>query len=94
MRGKNYTETGSHQEYGGKRYSDSVPARENVEGADFATLPGGTSDSSKWKLGGCPRCRGDVFLDSEDGVLLGHCLQCGYVGARSAAPAPRPISDG
>jgi len=43
-------------------------------------LAGGASNNHKWELRGCPRCRGDVFLDSEDGELLGHCLQCGYVG--------------
>ena len=43
-----------------------------------------------WELRGCPRCNGDIFLDSEDGDLLEHCLQCGYVGlavvARKASP--------
>ncbi|MCL2281421.1 MAG: hypothetical protein FWC25_02015 [Dehalococcoidia bacterium] len=39
-------------------------------------------DNTRWKLGGCPRCYGDVFLDSEDGQTLSHCLQCGYVGVR------------
>lgn len=36
--------------------------------------------SDKWSLGGCPRCHGDVFLDTDEGEVLGHCLQCGYVG--------------
>ena len=62
---------------------------QKAEGVGGAMLPGGTSDSDKWKLGGCPRCHGDVFLDSEDGKLLGHCLQCGYVGTRVVTPAPR-----
>jgi hypothetical protein len=34
----------------------------------------------KWVLHGCPRCEGDVFLDIEEGEILGHCLQCGFVG--------------
>lgn len=58
---------------------------------EIATLPEGSSDSEKWRLGGCPRCHGDVFLDSEDGQVLGHCLQCGYVGARVVATAAKPL---
>ncbi len=49
---------------------------------EIAALPKGNSENDKWRLGGCPRCHGDVFLDSEDGQVLGHCLQCGYVGAK------------
>ena len=45
-----------------------------------------------WELRGCPRCNGDIFLDSEDGDLLEHCLQCGYVGlavvARKSGACP------
>ncbi len=55
---------------------------ENSKGLEVVTLSGESADSDKWRLGGCPRCHGDVFLDSEDGELLGHCLQCGYVGTR------------
>ncbi len=51
-------------------------------------LPGDPKDGDRWRLGGCPRCKGDVFLDSEDGQVLGHCLQCGYVGARINPPIP------
>jgi hypothetical protein len=54
----------------------------NTEGLQLILLTRQISDGEKWKLGGCPRCHGDVFLDSEAGELLGHCLQCGYVGAR------------
>jgi hypothetical protein len=52
------------------------------EGGKVVTLSESEENSDKWRLGGCPRCHGDVFLDSEDGELLGHCLQCGYVGTR------------
>ena len=48
----------------------------------IVSLPKSNVDNARWKLGGCPRCFGDVFLDSEDGQVLGHCLQCGYVGVR------------
>ncbi len=30
----------------------------------------------KWKLKSCPRCYGDMFIDS----WSKHCLQCGYTG--------------
>ena len=32
----------------------------------------------------CPRCRGDLFLDRNDGPAVLNCLQCG----RSFAPPP------
>lgn len=35
---------------------------------------------TRWKLKGCPRCGGDVFLDVEEEGWFGHCLQCGYTG--------------
>ncbi len=31
-----------------------------------------------WKLKNCPRCGGDVFLDSEEHIWYEQCLQCGY----------------
>ncbi len=32
-----------------------------------------------WKLKGCPRCGGDVFLDrDEENRWYEQCLQCGY----------------
>jgi hypothetical protein len=55
-------------------------ARITTERPETTRQISGTSEDDRWKLGGCPRCHGDVFLDSEDGELLGHCLQCGYVG--------------
>jgi hypothetical protein len=67
-----------------------APTGRDNESVEPIPLPGGTSDSDKWKLGGCPRCHGDVFLDSEDGQVLGHCLQCGYVGARIITPVQIP----
>ena len=34
----------------------------------------------KWQLGGCPRCRGDLYLDNRDDRRYAEqiCLQCGY----------------
>jgi hypothetical protein len=60
----------------------------NTEGFQFILLTRQNSNGEKWKLGGCPRCHGDVFLDSEAGELLGHCLQCGYVGASVVTTGP------
>jgi hypothetical protein len=62
--------------------SGTDPVMGKSDGLEVVTLSGEQGDSDKWRLGGCPRCHGDVFLDSEDGELLGHCLQCGYVGTR------------
>ena len=31
-----------------------------------------------WKLKGCPRCGGDVFVDCDPYGRCEHCLQCGY----------------
>lgn len=50
-------------------------------------IPGYTGSTSRnWNIDGCPRCHGDVFLDTEDGDLLAHCLQCGYVGLSARQP--------
>jgi len=31
-----------------------------------------------WKLKGCPRCRGDIFVHKESDGIYEHCLSCGY----------------
>jgi ribosomal protein S27AE len=31
-----------------------------------------------WKLKGCVRCRGDVFLAKDENGWYEQCLQCGY----------------
>jgi ribosomal protein S27AE len=31
-----------------------------------------------WKLKGCVRCRGDVFLAEDEHGRYEQCLQCGY----------------
>ena len=33
----------------------------------------------KWKFKGCPRCKGDMFIDQEADGCYEHCLLCGYV---------------
>ncbi len=75
MRTKHYL--GAHE----KTEQKPVQSKSGKE-IEIAALPKGNSENDKWRLGGCPRCHGDVFLDSEDGQVLGHCLQCGYVGAK------------
>ena len=63
--------------YTGTNPHASAGITKDVEGVLMQRV---TSIDNKWELRGCPRCHGDVFLDSEDGDILGHCLQCGYVG--------------
>jgi hypothetical protein len=66
-----------------KNYLGAKAKPEPVAELMVVSLPESTFGNARWKLGGCPRCYGDVFLDSEDGQMLGHCLQCGYVGVRT-----------
>lgn len=32
----------------------------------------------KWRLGQCPRCKGDLRLEEEEYEKVYTCLQCGY----------------
>ena len=32
-----------------------------------------------WKLRGCPRCAGDVYIEKDYDSTYERCLQCGYV---------------
>ena len=32
-----------------------------------------------WKLKGCPRCGGDIFLERDEDRWYEQCLQCSYV---------------
>jgi len=34
---------------------------------------------AEWKLKGCPKCGGDVFLDSLEHRWFEQCLQCSYM---------------
>jgi len=31
-----------------------------------------------WRYKGCPRCRGDIFIDEDWDRAYFKCLQCGY----------------
>ena len=33
---------------------------------------------AKWKVKGCPRCSGDMFIDKDLDSLYEQCLQCSY----------------
>ena len=32
-----------------------------------------------WKFKSCPRCGGDIFVDSDQHSWYEQCLQCGYL---------------
>jgi hypothetical protein len=31
-----------------------------------------------WNIKGCPKCRGDIFIDEDINSCYEKCLQCGY----------------
>jgi len=31
-----------------------------------------------WNFKKCPRCKGDTYIDEDNGVCFEKCLQCGY----------------
>ena len=35
----------------------------------------------------CPRCNGDVFMDTEENDCFSHCLQCGFTGIKKPIDA-------
>lgn len=42
-----------------------------------------------WKIKQCNRCGGDVYVDTDEGMLFDHCLQCGYESQHPRAGCPR-----
>ena len=42
-----------------------------------------------WKMRNCPRCGGDIFLDTDGTLFFDHCLQCGYIRRRSKECCPK-----
>ena len=38
----------------------------------------GREDGMMWRLKGCPKCNGDVFLEKDIDGWYERCLQCGY----------------
>jgi len=49
-----------------------------------------------WKLKGCPRCGGDVFIDREFDVWYAQCLQCSHRREVDAVDEPKkqPVTAG
>ncbi len=48
-----------------------------------------------WKIKGCTRCGGDLFLDRDQYGWQEHCLQCGYRGdLESIAEAKKQMAEG
>ena len=41
-----------------------------------------------WKTKSCPKCGGDLFIDSEDHIMFDHCLQCSYMKTHTEAKCP------
>lgn len=41
--------------------------------------PRGGGDAVMWRLKGCPKCGGDVFIDHDMNGWYEQCLQCGYL---------------
>jgi hypothetical protein len=49
---------------------------------------------SKWKLKGCPRCKGDLLVERLQGRWDEYCLQCGYRRDLKVISAQIPTTDG
>ena len=41
-----------------------------------------------WRMRSCPKCGGDLFMDVEGDIWFDHCLQCGYMHARTNEVCP------
>jgi len=46
-----------------------------------------------WKLKKCPRCHGDLFLDSDTDGWYEQCLQCGYRRGMKALTEAKPVPE-
>ena len=47
-----------------------------------------------WKLKGCPRCGGDVFLDRDLSNWSEQCIQCGYMHELKSIDKPDKVPVG
>jgi predicted nucleic acid-binding Zn ribbon protein len=56
-----------------KKYMEQGPKQE-------VAISGNSIGSERWNLRACPRCHGDMYLESEIGDTFYHCLLCGFVG--------------
>jgi DNA-directed RNA polymerase subunit M/transcription elongation factor TFIIS len=41
-----------------------------------------------WKTKSCPKCGGDLYIDSEDHIVFDHCLQCSFMKAYAEVKCP------
>jgi len=46
----------------------------------------------KWKLHGCPRCHGDVFVERDEYGWYEQCLQCAYRRELSGVYEPSKVA--
>ena len=44
----------------------------------LCTRIGEVRGMTMWKFKGCPRCRGDMFLERDQSAWYEKCLQCSY----------------
>jgi hypothetical protein len=50
---------------------------------------------SRWRLKGCPRCGGDVYIDKDLDNWYEQCLQCSYrLELRRINTFKEPVSSG
>ncbi|OGO40303.1 MAG: hypothetical protein A2147_02795 [Chloroflexi bacterium RBG_16_57_8] len=49
---------------------------------------------AKWKLKGCPRCKGDLLVERLEGKWDEYCLQCGYRRDLKVVSPRVPLPDG
>ncbi len=49
---------------------------------------------AKWKLKGCPRCKGDLLVERSGDKWDEYCLQCGYRRDLKVVAAQAPVADG
>ena len=49
---------------------------------------------AKWKLKGCPRCKGDLLVERAGDRWDEYCLQCGYRRDLKVVVPKMPVPDG
>jgi hypothetical protein len=49
---------------------------------------------ARWKVRGCPRCHGDMFLDRDLDSWYQQCLQCSYRIEMKPLVVKEPVSAG
>ena len=48
---------------------------------------------AKWKLKGCPRCKGDLLVERSGDKWDEYCLQCGYRRDLKVVAPQSPVAD-